>query len=125
MDAELKKALLRCETDLDGALYRFGDDEELYIRCLKAFLNDPTLIELDQAISSESWDEAFTAAHALKGVAGNMGFIPLFHAVAELVVLIRKGRVKEVGRSFTELTDCYSDITDVIRQYCAMGGTNA
>ncbi len=31
MDAQLRKALLKCETDIDGAMARFCDNEELYL----------------------------------------------------------------------------------------------
>lgn len=118
MDTRLLHALALCETDVDGALRRFSGDEALYVSCLKAFLLDPTLGELDDAIASQSWDDAFTAAHALKGLAGNLGFVPLFHATGELVIHIRAGRLKEVGISNNHVKHCYGDITAAIRYNC-------
>lgn len=119
MDSAFTEALLRCETDLKGALNRLSGDEELYIRCLELFLEDQTMAELHHALETQAWDDAFTAAHALKGLAGNMGFIPLFHASAELVVLIRAGRTKELAASYLELDRCYHKIYDTIGHYCA------
>lgn len=116
MDSQLLYGLVMCETDVDGALRRFSGNEALYTSCLGAFLEDSTMSELDAAISAEAWDDAFTAAHALKGLAGNMGFIPLFHAAGELVILIRTGKVKEVDASYEQVKRCYKDISTVVRQ---------
>ena len=105
-----------CETDVDGALRRLSGDEELYLACLDAFLQDNTINELNEAILTQSWDDAFTAAHALKGVAGNMGFVPLFHATGELVMLIRGGKVREIGLSNEQVRRDYADVINAIRQ---------
>lgn len=103
------------ETDVQGALRRLCGDEQLYISCLGMFLDDPTLDELNEAIRIKSWDEAFTAAHALKGFAGNMGFVPLMHSTGKLVVLIRGGRLQEIGDCVAQINSNYRDITDAIR----------
>lgn len=117
MDSKQQHALALRETDVQGALRRFSGDEKLYFSCLEMFLKDPTLDELNSAIAEQSWDEAFTAAHALKGLAGNMGFIPLMHATGQLVVLIRGGRIKEIDDCMGQVNSKYRDIADAIREY--------
>lgn len=116
MNVEQVYSLSLRETDLEGAIKRFCGDEQLYIKCLGAFLEDSTMEGLIAAVDSQQWDEAFTAAHALKGVAGNMGFIPLMHAISRLVVVIRGGRLSEVDETMTQVISAYRDITDAIRQ---------
>lgn len=120
MDPDLKYDLICCETDIDGALSRFADDEALYVTCLAAFLDDPTMGQIKKALEEENWDDAYTTVHALKGLAGNMGFIPLFHAAAELVILIRKGNTLEIPASYKELRRCYRHITSTIHRHCAV-----
>ncbi|MDO5112225.1 MAG: Hpt domain-containing protein [Clostridia bacterium] len=115
MNSELLRRLSLCETDIDGAIRRFSGNEALYISCLNAFLLDPTVQELNEAILAQDWDGAFTAAHALKGLAGNMGFIPLFHATGELVVLIRSGRLMEINESNEQLRNVYNELVTAIR----------
>ena len=115
MNSQLLYGLVMCETDVDGALRRFCGDETLYCACLIDFLGDPTIEELNRSIAAQAWDEAFTAAHALKGLAGNMGFVPLFHAVSGLVVLIRAGKLVDIDASFHEVRRCYKDICSAIR----------
>lgn len=117
MNRDFRIALLRCGTDLDGALHRFADDETFYVHCLYSFLADRSMPELEEALDARLWDEAFTAVHALKGLAGNMGFVPLFHAAAELVVLLRSGRLDSLENIYLEVKLCYEDITRVIQQY--------
>ncbi len=109
-------ALSLRETDVQGAMRRFYGDEELYVSCLDRFLYDSTMAELNTAVTNQAWDEAFTAAHALKGLAGNMGFVPLMHATGQLVVLIRGGRTREIGGCIAQVNSSYRDITDAIRQ---------
>ncbi len=114
MHTELFNSLRHCETDVTGAMNRFSDDEELYISCLDAFLKDPTMRQLEASVRLRSWDDAFTAAHALKGLAGNMGFVPLFHATGELVVLIRAGRISEINDSLQQIKGFYATICSTI-----------
>lgn len=116
MDTRQQYALLLRETDISGALRRFNGDEELYITCLKMFLEDKTTEQLNEAIAGKLWDDAFTAAHALKGLAGNMGFVPLLHQTGQLVVLIRGGRINEIYECLKRVNSCYRDITDAIKK---------
>lgn len=118
MRSELYEKLTGCETDVENALQRFSGNEALYESCLLAFLKDKTIPQLEQALQKQSWDEAFTCVHALKGLAGNMGFIPLFHASAQLVLLIRQGKTKELVPPYENLKQYYKDITMVIKEYC-------
>ena len=115
MNSKQWRALTLRDTDVQGALKRFSGNEELYTACLGMFLDDPTMTELRDAIQEQSWDDAFTAAHALKGLAGNMGFIPLMHSTGQLVVLIRGGRIKDIGECMIQIDSNYRDIIDAIR----------
>ena len=115
MDDKQQRSLTIRDTDVQGAIKRFCGNEALYISCLQMFLEDTTIEDLKRAIEAQSWDEAFTAAHALKGLAGNMGFVPLMHSTGQLVVLIRGGRVQEINDCVMQINSNYRDITDAIR----------
>ncbi len=116
MDENQERALVLRNTDIEGAMRRFENNESFYISCLQLFLEDETIRELNKTVKEKRWDDAFTAAHALKGLAGNMGFVPLMHAVGQLVVLIRSGRLREVDESMLQVNSDYRDITDAISQ---------
>ena len=128
MNSKQWRALMLRDTDVQGALKRFSGNEELYTACLSMFLDDPTMTELRDAIQEQSWDDAFTAAHALKGLAGNMGFIPLMHSTGQLVVLIRGGRIKDISECMLQINSNYRDIIDAIRDNFGtkeMGGSTS
>lgn len=105
------------ETDISGAINRCCGDESLYVACLKEFLEDTTVEQLNKAIKDQQWDDAFTAAHALKGVAGNMGFVPLMLAVGQLIVVIRRGKIGEIATAMEEVDSSYRDIKDAIKKF--------
>lgn len=73
MNEKQLHALTLRGTDVQGVQRRFCGNEELYFTCLNKFLNYTTLAELHKAISGKVWDDAFTAAHALKGACGQYG----------------------------------------------------
>ena len=119
-------ALSLRQTDVQGALRRLSGNESLYVSCLEKFLDDPTIRELNATIAAKDWDEAFTAAHALKGLAGNMGFVPLMHATGQLVVLIRGGRTREIDDCMAQVNSNYRDISDAIcENFTQMNKENA
>ena len=122
MNERQAHALSLRHTDISGAVQRLGGDEAVYERCLRDFLYDATAEQLDQAIEGSFWDEAFTAAHALKGVAGNMGFVPLMHSTGQLLVLIRGGRMQDIPAALERVNSSYRDIIDGIDQFFAYAG---
>lgn len=114
MTLEQQHALMLRNTDIQGAIQRLGGDEQLYISCLMAFVEDPTMNQLNDAIMKKSWDDAFTAAHALKGLAGNMGFVPFMHSLGQLVIIIRGGRTQNIKECLALVNSNYRDIVDAI-----------
>lgn len=112
---EFRNALLLNETDITGALDRVCGNEDLYYKILSAFPDDTSLEQLKKNIADKSWDDAFSEAHALKGLAGNLGFVPLFHSVGELVIAIRAGRLSDVNEYLHRVQLCYDDIVTVIK----------
>ncbi len=70
--------------------------------------------QLGRAVNAKTWNEAFIAAHALKGLAGNLGFIPLYHAAGELVVLLRAGRLDEIDEVYGQAKQNYNALINAI-----------
>lgn len=84
MDALKKKG-----ADTDGIMERFLSDEALYADCFKEFMLDKNFEALGKAIEIQDYSQAFECAHALKGVAGNLGLLPLYHAIGNIVSALR------------------------------------
>lgn len=75
--------------DVDGALARFVDDEELYVMCLNKVLSDKAFADLGTALKKGEIKEAFDCAHTLKGVLANMGLTPMYDISVRIVEPLR------------------------------------
>lgn len=88
----LMAALERKGADIDGIMARFLRDEALYADCLQEFVRDENFEALKTAIAIGDYPRAFECAHALKGVAGNLGLVPLYRAVGDITDALRAKR---------------------------------
>ena len=70
--------------DYHSTMARFMGNEAMYMKFLDMLFKDDNLEKL-------VYEEALSAAHTLKGVVGNMGRTPLFHAVCAVVEPLRAG----------------------------------
>lgn len=104
MEDSRKEALIRAGVNLDEALERFMGNEELLVRFLKKFTNDTSYQSLVKAMSEKNGKDAFEAAHALKGVCGNLSIARLFELVSKLTEFLRGGHAGE------EAEQCYLEV---------------
>lgn len=82
------------EGDYEDALGRLLDDARITRFVLK-FLNDDSFDKLCQAMEEKQYEEAFRAAHNLKGISANLSFAGLFSAADELTENLRGGQCDE------------------------------
>jgi HPt (histidine-containing phosphotransfer) domain-containing protein len=78
--------------DMDGAMNRMVDSEDLYATCFSYFMDDPAFAALDAALDAKDYTAAFEAAHSLKGVAGNLGLTRLYELSGQLAEPLRHGQ---------------------------------
>ena len=65
------------------------NSEDFYLRMVNLILAEPSFAELEKAVNENDLEAAFRAAHALKGVSGNLSLTPLYNKVAEITELLR------------------------------------
>lgn len=94
MDANVKAMLESKGFDVDGAMRRFLNNEALYIKCLKKFLDDTSYEELKAAYEAGNCNEAFKAAHTMKGFVSNLGINNIYHL---LIPMVEKLRVQDMN----------------------------
>ena len=82
MDANVRQHLLAAGINVDTALERFLRNSALMEKYLRRFPDDPNYALLCQAMEQGDMEAAFTAAHTLKGVAGNLSLDALFAATS-------------------------------------------
>lgn len=87
----MRECFERCGLDYRTTMERFVHNEALYLRLLGKLFSSDEMQKLGDALEGGDKRGAFEAAHALKGVAGNLGLTPLYKAVCALVEPLRAG----------------------------------
>ncbi len=73
----------------DEGLGRCMKNEMLYLRLVGMVVNDQNYGKLSAAIESGDLKAGFEAAHALKGVLGNLSLTPIYEPVSKLTEMLR------------------------------------
>lgn len=84
----LEELYTKTGSDYQEVKGRFGSDA-LIQRFAMKFANDTSYQNLMNALEANNLEEAFRAAHTMKGVAANLGFTALFQAAGELTESLR------------------------------------
>ena len=100
--------------DISGITERFLNDEQLYKNCIHAFYGDSAFSSLGISIKTGNYDDAFNYAHTLKGVSGNMGLIPLYNFIADLVESLRSKDYSQVDYQYQKVMNEYKRSKDLL-----------
>ena len=84
----VKECYEKVGSDYEAVLKRLGSDAMLKRFSIK-FLDDPSFRSLKENLEAGNTQEAFRAAHTLKGICLNLGFEPLRQASSELTEELR------------------------------------
>ena len=108
---EAQKTILNnIGVNIEETLERFSYNEELYFTCLEKFKTSPYLDQFNEAFTACDHDPAFEAIHALKGLAGNLGFTWLYNASSTVTEILRTGSMEVEPDYIIELQDEYDRV---------------
>ena len=116
MDERKKQQLEAAGIDVADALARFMDNEALMLKFLLRFPQDQNFALLKQAMDSGNVNQAFEAAHTLKGVTGNLAMTQLFQQVSLLVEDLRNQNLSAAQAQIPELEAQYSRILAALNE---------
>lgn len=101
--------------NVDEGLSRCLNNESFYLRLVGSLFNDNKVQILIDAINENDLQKAFEAAHALKGVYGNLAITPLFKVTSEITEYLREKKemdyrplvekIQELYRQFVALNN--------------------
>lgn len=91
--------------DTAEGLSRCYNNETLYLRLVKMVPAEQNFDKLKQALDTNDLDAAFEAAHALKGVLGNLSLTPMFEKCSEITELLRARTETDYAPLLTTLLD--------------------
>ena len=90
--------------------------EALLRRFVLKFLNDPSFAALKQAIENGEREEAFRAAHTIKGLCLNLSFGKLLTSSETLTEALRSEMPANVHELFTKVSEDYELTIDAIQK---------
>ncbi|MCR5774658.1 MAG: Hpt domain-containing protein [Lachnospiraceae bacterium] len=99
------EALREYGANTEEALVRCMGNAELYTMLVGESLKDVNYEKLKTAIENKDYDEAFSAAHALKGVLTNLSLTPLAEPVTEIVDSVRAHDDRDYSGLITKIDE--------------------
>lgn len=96
MNELLKQKLAESGADVEGTISRFAGNEAIYLKFLLKFKNDPNFDDLKKSLEQGDFEEAFKAAHTLKGVSVNLGLTSLYEAASAMTELLREREASKI-----------------------------
>lgn len=114
MEENIAQKLNAAGMDVAGTIRRFSGNEDLYMKFLRQFPDDPSLPALLAAMDANDFKEAGAACHTLKGVAGNLGMTALFEASNTLLQSIRSEQYEEARTQLSGVRQAYEEVTALI-----------
>uniref|UniRef100_A0A7C9JDK0 Hpt domain-containing protein n=1 Tax=Muribaculaceae bacterium Z82 TaxID=2304548 RepID=A0A7C9JDK0_9BACT len=100
--------------DYDEALDRFGGNSALYKRLASKFTEDPHFADMEEALARNDAEEAYRAAHALKGVSGNLSFSELYSIAGSMSALLRDGDKETAAELLPSAKQAYVRVLDAL-----------
>lgn len=88
---DLKECYAAIDGDYQGVMDRMLHKEELVRRFALKFLGDGSYALLQDSLRQKNYEEAFRAAHTIKGVCQNLGFTRLYESSSRLTEALRGG----------------------------------
>ena len=95
--------------------------EEIIDRFVLKFLDDRSYTKLIDAVNEQNYEDAFKAAHTLKGVCLNLSFERISNSVSILTELLRNKKNDEVDRFTCDnlMQSVTWDYNEIISSICS------
>lgn len=112
----VKECYEKMEGSYEDILSRLPDDT-LIEKFLLKFSDDDTMGKLREAVSKGDIKESFSAAHTLKGISANLGFVKLTKAVSALTEQLRPLMNQADSELYKATEEAYELVISVLNEY--------
>ncbi|NCB93349.1 MAG: Hpt domain-containing protein [Clostridia bacterium] len=102
--------------EVEDTLERLMGDEELYLEYLRKFPQNENIIELRKAVDAGDCDKAMKEVHTLKGVALNLGLLPMVDVCMDMLLDFRADKNDAAMAQIDEVEECFHEWADVIER---------
>ena len=91
--------------------------EALVRKFIGKFSSDPSFQLLSDSLKAGSYEEAFRAAHTLKGVSQNLSFTKLYHSSHEITEALRTKNYDQAHQLLATVAADYAQTAAAIQAY--------
>lgn len=110
-----KQKMIDAGIDYDGGTARLMGNTEMYEKFLQMFISDDSFQQLDAAMEAKNYAAAFSAAHTLKGVAGNLSMQTFYDVLVPFVDMLRNNAdIPGAVENYPELKKKYEQIIEAL-----------
>ena len=100
--------------DTKEGLTRCMNNQTFYFKMLKMGLNNDQFEKLQSALAANNIDEAFEAAHALKGVLGNLALTPIYKPLAEMTEMLRAKKSADYVEMYQPILELRNQLAELM-----------
>ena len=112
----VKECYEKMGANFENVLSRLGGSEALVKRFALKFLDDTSYQNLEQQLQNRDVEEAFRAAHTLKGVCLNLGFDNLFTVSSDLTEKLRAKELDGTDELFEKVKEQYGITVNALKE---------
>ena len=100
--------------DTKEGLTRCMNNQTFYFKMLKMGLANDQFEKLESALAANNFEEAFEAAHALKGVLGNLALTPIYKPLAEMTEMLRAKKTADYVEMYKPVLDLRNQLLEMV-----------
>lgn len=116
MNEELFDKLEDMGAEIEDTLDRLMGDEDLYVEYLKKFPANENIVNLRKSVDAGDADQAMKDVHTLKGVALNLGLLPLVDECMDMLLDFRAGKNDEAMSKIDAVETSFKEWADAINE---------
>lgn len=104
--------------EVEDTLERLMGDEELYLEYLTQFPENQSIKDLRHSVDAGDCEQAMKDVHTLKGMALNLGILPLVDVCMDMLLDFREGNKESAMEQIDAVEECFQEWATVIRENC-------
>lgn len=112
---DLKEFYTKVGGNYDSIMGRLMKEDRIKKYVFK-FLNDTTFNTLCQKMEENDFEEAFRAAHTIKGVCQNLDFLTLYQSSSDMTEALRNGKSEHADEILEQVKKDYKLTFEAIEE---------
>lgn len=115
MTKEHKEILRANHIDIDIAIARFGENEELYLKYFRSFPEDKTFSEFMNSFKVDKLWQSQNILITFIAIVGNLGFTNLYEDSRDLLRKMKQGNASDAINAIEKFQKTYSETISFIQ----------